>query len=304
MDEYRPLPDAPPWFTKALEVPQTDLDLTVDGCAIHALLSGTPGSPGLVFVHGGGAHAHWWTHISAALSSRFRVAAVDLSGHGDSGHRARYTLEQWADEVTAVAEASEFDGQPVLIGHSMGGMVVVTAAARNGRVAGTIVCDSPINEDDTELVPSQVREVPRQPRPYPSEEEAVRRFRPLPDPGDSLDFVFDHVARRSVIPTEGGWTWKFDQSLVEAWRGDPMRKGAVPYLGQVDCPFGVVRTEYGLVTEEIGRSMGALVGRPTPVVEIPEAGHHPMLDQPLSLITVLRAILAFWEEPGTVSGRD
>jgi pimeloyl-ACP methyl ester carboxylesterase len=89
---------------------------------------------GLVFVHGGGgAHAHWRTHVAAAFASEFRVAAIDLSGHGDSGHRGRYVPEQWADEVVAVAGDAGIDGPPVVIGHSMGGFVTIVTAARHGR---------------------------------------------------------------------------------------------------------------------------------------------------------------------------
>jgi pimeloyl-ACP methyl ester carboxylesterase len=41
--------------------------------------------------------------------------------------------------------------------------------------------------------------------------------------------------------------------------------------------------------------MYAALGRRSPVVEIPLAGHHLMLDEPLSLVTALRALLADWD---------
>ncbi|MEZ4290203.1 MAG: alpha/beta fold hydrolase [Myxococcota bacterium] len=53
------------------------------------------------------------------------VAALDLSGHGDSGHRERYSLEGWTREVMAVARHAGIDGPPVLVGHSMGGFVTI-----------------------------------------------------------------------------------------------------------------------------------------------------------------------------------
>ena len=71
--EYVPLPDAPSWFVRALAVPRGDLVVDVDGCAIHALTFGKAGTRGLVFVHGGGAHAHWWTHVAATFADEFRV---------------------------------------------------------------------------------------------------------------------------------------------------------------------------------------------------------------------------------------
>jgi pimeloyl-ACP methyl ester carboxylesterase len=41
--------------------------------------------------------------------------------------------------------------------------------------------------------------------------------------------------------------------------------------------------------------MYELLGRNSPIIEIPDAYHHVMLDQPIALITALRALLADWE---------
>ena len=97
--------DAPAWFRRALAVPFTDEHVEVGGARIHYLAWGEQGRPGLVFVHGGGAHAHWWTHLAATFADDFRVVALDLSGHGDSDHRDVYEIEQWTQEVVAVADA-------------------------------------------------------------------------------------------------------------------------------------------------------------------------------------------------------
>ena len=56
-----------------------------------------------------------------------------------------------------------------------------------------------------------------------------------------------------------------------------------------------LRAEYGLVTKDIGQQMYELLGRVAPVIEIPEAYHHMMLDQPLLLVTGLRTLLADWD---------
>jgi pimeloyl-ACP methyl ester carboxylesterase len=40
--------------------------------------------------------------------------------------------------------------------------------------------------------------------------------------------------------------------------------------------------------------MARLTRQPLPVVDLPDAGHHPMLDQPLALVTGLRTLLALW----------
>ena len=267
-----------------------------------------PGARGLVFVHGGGAHAHWWTHVAATFSQDFRVISLDLSGHGDSEHRSRYSLEQWTEEVMAVAAAGQINGPPVVIGHSMGGFVTIATAARHADlVSGAIVCDSPVTEPDPEIGAYRLREAFGRPRIYPSVEEAVEHFRTIPAQEHYLDYVIDHVARRSVRSVPGGWQWKFDREVFAQFGGG-LRGVALPYLSRVRCRFALLRSEHGLVTADIGRSMYDELGRVTPVIEIPEAGHHAMLDQPLLLLTALRTLLADWDhseprrrEPGELS---
>ena len=289
------LPDAPPWFRRALAVPFADERVEVDGVAVHYLAWGQPGRRGLVFVHGGGAHAHWWTHVAATFAQDFRVVAIDLSGHGDSQHRDLYTPEQWADEVMAVAAHGRIEGRPVVVGHSMGGFVTIATAARYSQdLSGVIICDSPVTEPDPEIGAFHLREAFGAPRTYPNVDEALRRFRTVPPQDHYLDYVIDHVGRRSLAAVEGGWQWKFDRRIFEQF-GAGMRGIAYPYLEQVSCRLALLRSEHGLVTADIGEFMYEKLGRVTPIIEIPEAGHHAMLDQPLILLTALRTLLADWD---------
>ena len=287
-------PDAPNWFRRALAVPFEDGFVDVDGARIHYVAWGDPGGRGLLFVHGGGANAHWWTHLAARFADDFRVVAIDLSGHGDSDHRDGYQLEQWTDEVAAVAAAAGVDGLPVVIGHSLGGFVTIATAARHGElVDGVIVVDSPVTTPSPESQ-SQSRDNFGRPRVYPDAEFAVSRFRAVPSQRHNLDYVIDHVARRSMQPVEGGWSWKFDRTMFDSFGGS-MRGIAKPYLVQVRCRFALLRAEHGLITPDIREEMYEALGRVAPVVELPQSGHHPMLDQPLVLLTALRALLADWD---------
>ncbi len=287
--------DAPEWFRRALAVPFEDRTVDVEGCPVHYLAWGEPGRRGLVFVHGGGAHAHWWTHVAAAFAGQFRVVAVDLSGHGDSGHRDGYALEQWTHEVIAAAGDGEIAGHPVIVGHSMGGFVTMaTASLHADRVAGVVICDSPVSEPDPEIASFRLNEAFGRPRTYASVDEALARFRTVPAQEHYLDYVMDHVGRRSMKPTDGGWQWKFDRRIFSQF-SQGMRSIALPYLASITCRFALLRSENGLVTETIGESMYEKLGRVAPVIEIPEAGHHAMLDQPLILLTALRTLLADWD---------
>lgn len=290
---------APGWFLDALATPPERRTVRVAGASISYLAWGPAGLPGVVLVHGGGAHAQWWDHIAPALAGHRRVLAVDLSGHGWSDHRDSYSLEQWTEEVLAVASDGELVGRPVVVGHSMGGFVTIaTAADHPGRVAGAIVCDSPVTDLDPELSPAAHFGTER--KVYPTIEDAVARFRTVPPQDRYLPYVLEHVARASLEPAEGGWTWRFDRRVFGQFGGQ-IRRLALPYLARVRCPFTLLRSQHGLVTADIGATMHEVLGRRASVVELPEAGHHAMLDEPLVLLVALRAVLGEWERAGKAS---
>ena len=67
------------------------------------------------------------------------------------------------------------------------------------------------------------------------------------------------------------------------------------WLPEVRCRVALFRSENGLVTPDIGEYMFELMHRNAPVVEIPLAYHHMMLDQPIATLAALRALLSDWE---------
>ena len=262
---------------------------------IHYLAWGERGRRGLVFVHGGGAHSHWWTHVAGRYANRYRVAAIDLSGHGDSDRREKYSLEQWTDEVMAVARDSGIEGKPVAIGHGMGGFVTIATSALNPDApAGIVVCDSPVSAPDPEVDAHRMGQAFGKPRHYASREEGLSRFRTVPPQDHYLDYVMADVGWHSLIEEEGGWRWKFDHLAFTAFEENP-RVAARPYLPRITCRMALFASENGLVNKKIGGYMYDLMGRVNPVIEIPLAGHHLMLDQPLNLISALNAVLADWD---------
>jgi pimeloyl-ACP methyl ester carboxylesterase len=277
--------EAPAWFTRALGAAPEHRDVDVDGARVHYRAWGRRGQPGLVLVHGGAAHSGWWDHIAPQLSSH-RVVAIDLSGHGDSGRREVYDMRQWAREVVTVVAAEDL-GRPVVVGHSMGGWVAVTTGVDHADVVSAVAyIDSPLNDQPPEE--SRLAERRRPTRVYPTREEAVGRFRTLPPQEVLLPYVREHVARESLRAVEGGWTWKFDPNFFGR------RLLLRDLLPKLNAPVALFRCEHGLVNPGMAAEMRGLVPGTLPVVDLPDAGHHPMLDQPLSLVTGLRTLLALW----------
>jgi pimeloyl-ACP methyl ester carboxylesterase len=284
--------DAPEWFREAVAAPFEDCGVEVAGCPIHYLKWGEAGRPGLVLVHGGAAHAHWWSFIAPQLTHHYQVVAIDLSGHGDSGRREEYPREIWADEIMAVAEDAQLVGAPIVVGHSMGGFVCISAAARYGdRLAGAVILDSPVRRPDPEAEEGARGRAFRNPKVYPDIETALQHFRVVPEPTCAEPYILDHIGRHSLRRVEGGWTWKFDPLVFRRFAPRAIHE----ILPEVRCRVALFRAEFGLVTPDIGDYMVELLDRNAPVVEVPSAYHHLLLDQPLALITGLRAILSDWE---------
>lgn len=288
---------APDWFLWALDQPCTSRTVAVAGCPIHYLLwpaaTGRRGAAGVLFVHGGGAHARWWAPIAPFLARDRRVAAIDLSGMGDSGRRPDYDAALRAQEMLAVIDDAELGERPVVVGHSFGGYMTMKFGATHGaRIAGAVIVDSPIRRPDEETRNPRKRPTMGSIRYYESRQEAVGRFRLMPEQPCENEFLIDYIARHSVRETEAGWCWKFDPRAMGARRfGEPFHE----YLQALQCRAALIFGEQSaLVSRETAVYMSYLMGPRTPVVEIPRARHHVTLDQPLAFVAALRTLLESW----------
>jgi pimeloyl-ACP methyl ester carboxylesterase len=288
-----PAPDdsaAPPeWFTTAIGTPAKLGVIDVEGTPIAYRAYGDRADRGLVLVHGGAAHARWWDHIAPLLAVDHLVVALDLSGHGDSGRRESYSLDLWSAEVLAVAEDAGIAGPPTVIGHSMGGFVTLRAASLYGSgLAGAVAVDSPVRDITPEERAAREHRAFGPLRVYPTAEAAIARFHPIPDQ-PTLPYITAHVAQTSIRKVSGGWSWKFDPRLFARHQLTPA------LLVRLDCRVALFRAEHGIVSPEMGEMMYDRLGRLAPVIEIPAAAHHVMLDYPLSLVTGLRTLLSDWD---------
>jgi len=288
-------PPAPAWFHETVAVKPESRFVEVDGARIHYLRWGDGTRPGLLLVHGNAAHAYWWSFIAPFLARDYNVAAMDLSGMGDSDWRTEgYTMEQFAREELAVCEdAGMFTPPepPIIVAHSFGGFVTLLTGALYGeRLAGTVIVDSPVNPPGRPGGKPPLSNRPH--KVYATLAAALARFRLLPPQTCDNLYLLDWVARHSLKETERGFSWKFDPAI---WRDFSIGDIAAR-LKATKCRIAVFRGELSiLLPPQIGEYMFNLLGRAAPVVEIPQAQHHIMLDQPLALVAALRALLADWE---------
>jgi len=113
-----------------------------DGVPIVYDVAGA-GAPALVLVHCWSCDRRFWEAVVERFSPEHRVVALDLPGHGESGRGRRdWTIAGLGADVRTVVEALGLE-RVVLVGHSLGGPVVLEAARLlAGRVAGIVAVDT------------------------------------------------------------------------------------------------------------------------------------------------------------------
>ena len=277
----------PDWFTQAIAAPATSHFVDVGGTPIHYLAwnAAERDKPGLLFAHGFRAHARWWSFIAPFLLERFRVVALDFSGMGDSGSRTE-ERDLFTADIIGVLEHAGL-GRATLVGHSFGGgRVLHVCADHPEHVARAVIIDTYVN------VPELARRVlpPWVTRPkniYPTQEAALARFRLMPEHNCAAPYVIDYIARHSIRQVAGGWTWKFDENFrPRALQPDSEQ------LARIVVPLTFMHGELSVgVSRERAAAVMKYVRHGRGPIAIPGSHHHVMLDQPLALVTALRAVL-------------
>ena len=288
------VPPAPAWFQDAVATPYESCVVEVKGAQVRYQRWGQRGKPGLLLVHGNGAHAHWWDFIAPYFAEHYNVAALTFSGMGESDWRETYDMATFAAEEIAVAEDAglfEAEVKPIIVAHSFGGFVTLVTGAEHGdRFTGMVIVDSPVNPPERPH-----RGPPRSGRPnrvYTDLASALGRFRLAPPQLCENHYAMDYIARWSLKKADGGWTWKFDPSI---WTHFEPNDAPGDMLKAAKCRIAIIRGEESdLMPDDVGDYMRKLLGHQVPFISIPHARHHVMLDQPLAFVSALRTLLAEW----------
>jgi pimeloyl-ACP methyl ester carboxylesterase len=160
------------------EVRYVSRQTVVRGLRFHFLEWGDPGAPAVLLLHGGNQSSHSWDLVSLHLSDRYHVFALDQRGHGDSewSRELDYSIEAKAADALAFIEQEQLTS-PVIVGHSMGGLVAMKMALSHDDVASGFV----LVDTGPELSPKGV--------------DVVRNFVVRNVEFDDLDDFLDNVAK-------------------------------------------------------------------------------------------------------------
>ncbi|HEX2252122.1 MAG TPA: alpha/beta hydrolase [Thermoanaerobaculia bacterium] len=253
---------------------------SADGVPIHYLTAGE-GEPALVLVHCWSCDAGYWRHQLPSLAADRRVVAVDLGGHGESGRgRTAWTMEAFGRDVAAVAEALELD-DVILVGHSMGGYVMLEAArALPGRVRGLVAVDTLLDIEEEHDPQAVARYVAALRRDFPgtTRQAMATYIAPETDPVVAEWILSDMAAG----PPEVGVP-AFESLIAH---------DAAAALDELRLPFAAINGRLEPTNE-------AALRRHAPdaqVIYLDAVGHWPMLERPAAFETALRDAIRWIEK--------
>lgn len=258
------------------------------GLEINCVDYGGEGRKPLLFIHGGSACGHWWDFVAPSFTGEFHTLAMDLRGHGESAWSAGdYAMADYAADVAAMVESWGL-GEPIVVGHSRGGLVGLTYAAANGaKVRALAVIDSLPQTTEEMLSWSKSMKTWR-PRRYATLEAACASFRLLPAETRATPAMLQQIASFCYRQEEdGAWVVRIDPRCRA-------RDGvnAFDYLRVIECPTLIVKAALSpMITPEVAQRMAAATPRGS-VAEVENAYHHVMLDNPEALVRTLSEFLA------------
>jgi pimeloyl-ACP methyl ester carboxylesterase len=281
----------------------------VDG-PVHYLDFGGPArGPVLVCVHGLDGCAVNWAAIAPLLTSRFRVLAPDLAGHGLTRSAGRSSAVAANQALLHRFIAAVPRAPVILMGNSMGGMISMTeASAAPDAVAGLILVDPALPLvpawPDPELVTlfalyatPWLGELLMNRRNRQSPEAAVARLLSLccTDPSRvSPDVVAWHVevARRRTEFTDAERDVSTAMRSVIFTAGYGVGQAYRRAIGSVSCPVLLLHGRRDRLVP-VSAARAAVRGRPGwTLVELPGVGHVPQLEAPAECAQAIVAWLA------------
>lgn len=237
---------------------------SVDGQRIAYEKRGS-GDLAIVLVHGWSCDRSYFRHQLESLSDRYTVVSLDLAGHGESTlGRQNSTIALFGEDVAAVVRKLDMK-RVVLVGHSMGGDVVVAAARLlKDRVVGLIWVDdykelgSPSSDVEIEAFAAQFR------ADFPGMANKLVRslFRADADPA-----LVDRIAKdMASAPPQVGVT-----SIESSFKYAKEIPGA---LAELKLPVIAINADNGPT------NVASLAKHGVKTVVMPGVGHFLMLEDP------------------------
>jgi pimeloyl-ACP methyl ester carboxylesterase len=227
----------------------------------------------IVFVHGWAINKDYWDSQMEHLKGRYTVVALDLGGHGASGHsRSSWTIDDFAGDVIALIDTLHLS-KVVLVGHSMAGDIVLDAAEKiPEKIIGIIGIDN-FKSVTSAFTPQQQQQIvsfmQAVSKTYQQTAVAFSRSSLFPpnyaDTTSVSRVLYDVRNMDSVI-------------AIAALQGDLDFAPKEPsYLSQLNIPLHLIVSDYTPIQQD---SLKKYCKSGFSIKTIHGTGHYPLIEQP------------------------
>jgi esterase len=256
-------------------------NVVVNGLRLHLLEWGEETAPSVLLLHGGNQSAHSWDLVSLALAHHFHVVAIDQRAHGDTewprdGDASRYTM---ASDAQAVVDLLGVE-RPVVVGHSMGGIVAMTLLTAHPDLASRAVFVDIAPElpgtSGTNEGQQQIRDFISSAREFDSIDAYIDRVAEY-DPFRSREHIRRTLIYNLMQRSDGKYVSKngLRRSTEGARPGDELgTRPTIEDVRSIACPALVVRGAQSRVLTP-DRATAFLEALPAgELVTVPDCGHN------------------------------
>jgi len=260
------------FLTNVALVAVTEKVKSKDGVEIAYTVEGS-GEPALVFIHGWSCDRSYWGNQVKTFSPKYKVVTIDLAGHGESGiNRENYTVELFGEDVAAVVNKLKLD-KVILIGHSMGGYVIIEAARQlKEKVIGLVGADTYQGLED-EMTKEQIDQFMK-----PFKENFVETTKGF------VKSMFPPTADSSLVKKVAGDMSSAPPQVAVSAMENMFRDNAISALKELEVPIITINCDrYPIKIEENKKHVKSFE-----VKMMKGVGHFVMLEDPAKFNQLLQ----------------
>jgi esterase len=265
-----------------------DRFITVAGLRLHFLEWGKPDQPALIMLHGIGRDAHSFDHIAPHFTKDYRVIALDLRGHGDSGWHpdGAYLVEDLVKDLEGLVDQLQLR-RVVLLGNSTGGRVVQQYAGLHPDRVRAIVVEDVGPERPPDIAAGFARRVQQEANGWASEAELMA-FLKAQSPTVSDELIRAHARSATRRREDGRLVWKRDPNLVKGFVPTELW----PMVRQIRSPaLYVLGGKSTIVSAATQQQLKATIPD-CEILVMPGLGHYPHLEAPDRYVDLVADFLA------------